>query len=105
MIFYLFVMILILCLMERQPPRSTRTDTLCPSTTLFRSAGGRIEHVQPAASGCLACLAVDPVGELLHPRSLTAAVGFVGAPHGRDAVLAVPAIAPDRKSTRLNSSH
>src|SRR3546814_4430842 len=26
-------------LMIRRPPRSTRTDTLCPSTTLFRSLG------------------------------------------------------------------
>src|SRR3546814_12127526 len=25
--------------MMRRPPRSTRTDTLCPYTTLFRSAG------------------------------------------------------------------
>src|SRR3546814_13651547 len=25
--------------MRRRPPRSTRTDTLCPYTTLFRSAG------------------------------------------------------------------
>src|SRR3546814_20206849 len=25
------------CLMSRRPPRSTRTDTLCPYTTLFRS--------------------------------------------------------------------
>src|SRR3546814_11656462 len=24
--------------MHRRPPRSTRTDTLCPDTTLFRSA-------------------------------------------------------------------
>src|SRR3546814_12979975 len=27
--------------MIRRPPRSTRTDTLCPSTTLFRSIGMR----------------------------------------------------------------
>src|SRR3546814_5612929 len=27
----------VLCLMIRRPPRSTRTDTLFPSTTLFRS--------------------------------------------------------------------
>src|SRR3546814_18796891 len=27
--------------MSRRPPRSTRTDTLFPYTTLFRSAGGR----------------------------------------------------------------
>src|SRR3546814_6690420 len=34
---------LFLCffLMIRRPPRSTRTDTLFPSTTLFRSGGAR----------------------------------------------------------------
>src|SRR3546814_11947423 len=26
--------------MKRRPPRSTRTDTLCPYTTLFRSESG-----------------------------------------------------------------
>src|SRR3546814_10745754 len=30
-------------LMIRRPPRSTRTDTLFPYTTLFRSLAGRIE--------------------------------------------------------------
>src|SRR3546814_19750166 len=30
--------ILIFCLMIRRPPRSTRTDTLFPYTTLFRSS-------------------------------------------------------------------
>src|SRR3546814_15246046 len=29
--------------MIRRPPRSTRTDTLFPYTTLFRSAGGRAD--------------------------------------------------------------
>src|SRR3546814_19619701 len=29
-------------LMIRRPPRSTRTDTLCPYTTLFRSCPDRI---------------------------------------------------------------
>src|SRR3546814_2123060 len=32
--------VLFLCLMIRRPPRSTRTDTLFPYTTLFRSAHG-----------------------------------------------------------------
>src|SRR3546814_4161176 len=32
--------------MIRRPPRSTRTDTLFPYTTLFRSLPGR-EHLQP----------------------------------------------------------
>src|SRR3546814_18658979 len=31
-------------LMIRRPPRSTRTDTLFPYTTLFRSADGAAEH-------------------------------------------------------------
>src|SRR3546814_9675887 len=30
---------LVFCLMIRRPPRSTRTDTLFPDTTLFRSIG------------------------------------------------------------------
>src|SRR3546814_3367913 len=30
--------------MIRRPPRSTRTDTLFPYTTLFRSAAHRISH-------------------------------------------------------------
>src|SRR3546814_9531262 len=29
--------------MRRRPPRSTRTDTLCPYTTLFRSVSGSSE--------------------------------------------------------------
>src|SRR3546814_5146471 len=36
--------------MRRRPPRSTRTDTLFPYTTLFRSVAG-LEHA--AASGTL----------------------------------------------------
>src|SRR3546814_15073353 len=32
-------------LMIRRPPRSTRTDTLFPYTTLFRS--GALQHVRP----------------------------------------------------------
>src|SRR3546814_7400533 len=34
---FLFLCYFIFFLMHRQPPRSTRTDTLFPSTTLFRS--------------------------------------------------------------------
>src|SRR3546814_4618981 len=36
----LIFMIGVFCLMIRRPPRSTRTDTLFPYTTLFRSAIG-----------------------------------------------------------------
>src|SRR3546814_4827560 len=37
--------------MLRRPPRSTRTDTLFPYTTLFRSAGGQSEHVIERING------------------------------------------------------
>src|SRR3546814_10651534 len=33
-------------LMIRRPPRSTRTDTLFPDTTLFRSDEQRVEHLE-----------------------------------------------------------
>src|SRR3546814_6886706 len=48
MYLYLFVVccFLFFFLMIRRPPRSTRTDTLFPYTTLFRSEKGRIEHVR-----------------------------------------------------------
>src|SRR3546814_11184464 len=37
-------------LMIRRPPRSTRTDTLFPDTTLFRSAGPRLLPARAALS-------------------------------------------------------
>src|SRR3546814_4919031 len=37
--------------MRRRPPRSTRTDTLFPYTTLFRSAQGRQAGRNPAGAG------------------------------------------------------
>src|SRR3546814_1248647 len=47
--------------MIRRPPRSTRTDTLFPYTTLFRSAqlGRRIVVHQHAADGVVADLPLD----------------------------------------------
>src|SRR3546814_14053478 len=41
----------VFCLMQRRPPRATRTDTLFPSTTLFRSrfpAYGDVPSVKEA---------------------------------------------------------
>src|SRR3546814_14541037 len=40
--------LLVLCLMIRRPPRSTRTDTLFPYTTLFRSMLAQWQQVDRA---------------------------------------------------------
>src|SRR3712207_7233638 len=78
--------------MIRRPPRST----LFPYTTLFRS---RTSSLLPRALRALAHEAVvaedDP-----HP-------GQTGSPcrQGAEHPSFSPAVAPDRKSTRLNSSH
>src|SRR3546814_18609095 len=51
--------------MIRRPPRSTRTDTLFPSTTLFRSGAGEIaDHRVPAEHG-LERLGFEPLVEHL----------------------------------------
>src|SRR2546422_1533358 len=71
--------------MIRRPPRST----LFPYTTLFRSLKRRIEDRTAVA------------GDLLPPRI---AVGRDGRPRSESAAPPVTQD-PDRKSTRLNSSH
>src|SRR3546814_9074951 len=50
--------------MIRRPPRSTRTDTLFPSTTLFRSVAGRAGPAQGAAEPFAADFAGAVVVEL-----------------------------------------
>src|SRR3546814_14869290 len=89
-------------LMLRRPPRSTRTDTLFPYTTLFRSPPLRKHRRNGmAAAETLAEAGVAEAGvvvERLRPAS----------PRGR--ALRRPAswnrrLSADRKSTRLNSSH
>src|SRR3546814_5421866 len=48
-------------LMIRRPPRSTRTDTLCPYTTLFRSCLGFFSAIafSSSASACSGQLLTD----------------------------------------------
>src|SRR3546814_16949237 len=72
-------------LMIRRPPRSTRTDTLFPYTTLFRSpVGGDV-----AAQG----------------RDLVPVAAGDRGDGRRVERHTVDAADEDRKSTRLNSSH
>src|SRR3546814_12134083 len=76
-------------LMIRRPPRSTRTDTLFPYTTLFRSAHGGdavLRRGREVPAGALQCAAAERDRRRLRLRPRH-------TPNG------------DRKSTRLNSSH
>src|SRR3546814_11482725 len=101
--------------MIRRPPVSTRTDTLFPSTTLFRSIGHGADRLLDATGsvlrgnpilfpgGWLAGSALDGAGVLV--RNTGDALGNV-VDGGLDLLgnVAEPVIG-DRKSTRLNSSH
>src|SRR3546814_17874414 len=62
--------------MKRRPPRSTRTDTLFPYTTLFRSLTGRI------ASGKLKVnmpiKAIDADGKVVEEGRATKIMAFRG---------------------------
>src|SRR3546814_7380608 len=106
--------------MIRRPPRSTRTDTLFPYTTLFRSTGadeptdalqGLFQrHHWPSGndvlsgSGARPYLAIgrDKVEDRGLPRHLANSVQPFRI--GTNENIAANAIS-DRKSTRLNSSH
>src|SRR3546814_15626631 len=94
-------------LMIRRPPRSTRTDTLFPYTTLFRSARERAagKDVRRAAERAVHrhLSAVDD----RRPRKRRTVARQPGLPGIMlDAVRAgAGRNETDRKSTRLNSSH
>src|SRR3546814_13744269 len=94
----------------RRPPRPTRTDTLFPYTTLFRSMRAerpKAEHRQPAkCCGVVITQLVESVvtGQHRVQRAAERFHVFVDNVHLR--VDGDRAVAPvDRKSTRLNSSH
>src|SRR3546814_8574410 len=114
-----------------RPPRSTRTDTLCPYTTLFRS---RFVAEQPAQSLCdrhgagVSAKAYFVLFRNPTIRRLLMVEGLLGVAGGSISTLMlisftrvkhidrvdvglillahfVLGLATDRKSTRLNSSH
>src|SRR3546814_13294197 len=102
--------------MIRRPPRSTRTDTPFPYTTLFRSrdADARRDSALPARC------AGDRVMKRTHLplnalRVLDAAARHLSFTRAADELAVTPAAVGqqiraledmlDRKSTRLNSSH
>src|SRR3546814_9685899 len=65
--------------MIRRPPRSTRTDTLFPYTTLFRSAGGRGDGARlgPRQRGVRGRSAGGRGAPLLEPLRKPVAPGFI----------------------------
>src|SRR3546814_20300745 len=95
--------LLVFCfLMIRRPPRSTRTDTLFPYTTLFRSWGEPIfEENWGAPTGLESRFASRHAGHVETSPSNA-------RDHGTTVRTANSRAGPssgDRKSTRLNSSH
>src|SRR3546814_7704575 len=106
--------------MIRQPPRSTRTDTLFPYTTRFRSvdrdSAARQHFRQPARQALhrrLADAVVDHLrgdvqrgfaGDELDasPATVAHAPGVMASQPGAAEDIDLE---EDRKSTRLNSSH
>src|SRR3546814_8952164 len=113
-------------LMIRRPPRSTRTDTLFPYTTLFRSAeagpgigiGAFGDGVDEGRAAMVERLPVGiAVGPLYRPfeggvEALrlhfdgVGVIGRVAALHGVGGHgVSSSERSRDRKSTRLNSSH
>src|SRR3546814_15782297 len=102
--------------MIRRPPRSTRTDTLFPYTTLFRSIAMRM----------IGEIDLGPIArarpELVDNGQVPVA-GMRLSPDGTHVAILLPSreldgpdqlwlyrvadrkLTPDRKSTRLNSSH
>src|SRR3546814_16680313 len=110
--------------MSRLTPASTRTDTLLPYTTLFRSRANLDEHLAEVRRRG----GVDDRAMILHPHRLGereageridetgGAVGGIGAVgqrhhhlHGQAAIFGIHLAAEqregERKSTRLKSSH
>src|SRR3546814_14651672 len=59
---------LFFCLMIRRPPRSTRTDTLFPYTTLFRSSALQTRYLAPASGPIGTRPHFTPVGKPAPPR-------------------------------------
>src|SRR3546814_15694401 len=99
--------------MIRRPPRSTRTDTPFPYTTLFRS----LQTDPDFANGVWAVVDVDTSRfdgraekiNITVPRRVLTQIDNYAKAHGATRsgflVEAARRAMADRKSTRLNSSH
>src|SRR3546814_4244132 len=108
--------------MIRRPPRSTRTDTLFPYTTLFRSSEGANGGFESSGPDIVAAIAAfreaaphvarvigfgncDAASALLLHQPLALDGLIVANPWTYDSNAEEAEEPADRKSTRLNSSH
>src|SRR3546814_11727329 len=89
-------------LMIRRPPRSTRTDTLVPYTTLFRSYDEKNRAKLKEISFKITDLYKSNDKTLKQKNIITRLFCEI-----RDSCRCIKeqGVGPDRKSTRLNSSH
>src|SRR3546814_19909577 len=83
--------------MRRRPPRSTRTDTLFPYTTLFRSLPGRLVEIGQA-NGPVVEVRLDVGGDMLLARITRRTVHDLGLEPGSAVYAVVKSIAFDRRS-------
>src|SRR3546814_18662973 len=97
-----------LFLMIRRPPRSTRTDTLFPYTTLVRSADidqvvpGRMDEDGAVAFAEEASASTYGLVDEIASRVIATGGRVIAV---RKADIPGKGALSDRKSTRLNSSH
>src|SRR3546814_2007720 len=99
--------------MLRRPPRSTRTDTLFPDTTLFRGVVGLVRLPIDARCARRARLFGDAQDQRRGDAAAACRFGGeqvlqvtdVGDRGGAAVVEIMDEAEKDRKSTRLNSSH
>src|SRR3546814_14756651 len=87
-------------LMIRRPPRSTRTDTLFPYTTLFRSeVASRLRDIAPERA-TVARFGGDEFVVFVPDCDRRSSERLASEIHAE-----IMRVIRDRKSTRLNSSH
>src|SRR3546814_20439422 len=98
--------------MRRRPPRSTRTDTLFPYTTLFRSVTARLLCIRGLGDVHEARRFLAPSLDDLHDpfrlAGMAEAVERILGAIARKERIAIHGdydVDGDRKSTRLNSRH
>src|SRR3546814_15394651 len=98
--------------MRRRPPRSTRTDTLFPYTTLFRSDVKNDEWLLGSEDEVMQSLEVSwptlrQALRLLEQEQLISVRRCRRRPlrPTEEGVIHTASVYLDRKSTRLNSSH